>query len=58
MRIGTEFFACLAGVITYFFTLNFLLRLDINVIYLKMTLGLMLIIFLRSSMNVEKGNLA
>lgn len=48
-RIGGEFFSCLIGVILYFFALNILLRLDINLIYLKMILGLVLIVFLRAA---------
>ena len=49
LRIGLEFFACLLGVLFYFFSLNSLLRLDINPVYLKMILGLVLIIFLRAA---------
>lgn len=48
-RLGTEFFSCLIGVIFYFFTLNSLLRLDVNPIYLKMILGAALIVFLRAA---------
>src|SRR5579862_1302548 len=40
-RIGSEFIACLFGVIMYFFSVNLLLRLDINPIYLKMILGIL-----------------
>lgn len=49
LRVASEFFACLAGVLIYFFAINFLLRMDINPIYLKMVLGVMLIIFLRTA---------
>lgn len=48
-RIGIEFFACLLGVILYFFSLNALLRLNVDPIYLKMILGILLIIFLRAA---------
>lgn len=56
-RIGTEFISCLLGVIVYFFSMNILLRLDINPIYLKMILGLLLIIFLRAAIK-NKGEFA
>lgn len=49
-RVGTEVFACLVGVVLYFLSLNLLLRLDIDPIYLKMILGLLLIIFLRAAL--------
>ncbi|HEX4044136.1 MAG TPA: ABC transporter permease, partial [Gammaproteobacteria bacterium] len=49
LRIGAEFFACLCGVGLYFFALNLLLRFEINPIYLKMMLGLLLIVFLRAA---------
>lgn len=48
-RIGAEFLACLLGVIIYFLALNVLLRLDVNPIYLKMILGIVLIVFLRAA---------
>jgi putative ABC transport system permease protein len=48
-RIGSELIACFLGVILYFFSLNLLLRLDVNPIYLKMMLGIVLVIFLRSA---------
>jgi len=48
-RIFLEFTACLIGVILYFFAINSLLRLDINPVYLKMILGCILILFLRSA---------
>lgn len=50
-RATAEFFSCLIGVLLYFFSLNLLLRLDINPVYLKMILGLLLIVFLRASVN-------
>lgn len=49
IRIGSEFCACLIGVLIYFLALNALLQLDINPIYLKLILGIILIIFLRSA---------
>lgn len=51
LRIVYEFFACLMGVIFYFFCLNALLRFDVNPIYLKMILGFVLILFLRAASN-------
>ena len=56
LRLGSEFIACLLGVILYFFAVNFLFRLNIDPIYLKMLLGILLVIFLRASMqkNMER----
>lgn len=51
LRIGFELIACFAGVLLYFFALNILLRLNVDPIYLKMVLGLILILFLRTAMN-------
>lgn len=51
MRIAAEFSACLIGVVLYFFAINLLLRFDINPIYLKMILGIILILFLRAAVN-------
>lgn len=51
LRVKGEFFACLCGVLLYFFAINGLLRLDINPIYLKLVLGIILIIFLRAAIN-------
>lgn len=48
-RIFIEFAACLCGVLVYFFAINILLRLDVNPIYLKMVLGFILILFLRTA---------
>lgn len=50
-RMVIEFLACLSGVLLYFFAINILLRLEINPIYLKMVLGMVLILFLRAAMN-------
>ena len=49
MRIYAEFVACLLGVLLYFFTMNILLRFDVDPVYLKMLLGLILIVFLRGA---------
>lgn len=49
LNLSLQFFSCLCGVIFYFFALNFLLRLDVNPLYLKMILGLVLIMFLRAA---------
>jgi putative ABC transport system permease protein len=50
-RIVFEFTACLIGVFIYFLAINGLLRLDINPVYLKMVLGMILILFLRTAVN-------
>lgn len=52
-RVGLEFLSCLMGVVIYFFALNLLLRLDVNPVYLKMILGLLLIAFLRSAVSLK-----
>lgn len=57
-RIGTEFCACLLGVMVYFFSLNALLRLDVNPMYLKMILGIVLILFLRAAIKPQNKGLA
>lgn len=49
LRIFTEFLSCLIGVLLYFFAINILLRLNVDPIYLKMILGLILILFLRTA---------
>ena len=46
-NIGVEFTACLFGVFFYFFAVNGLLRFEFNPLYLKMLLGILLIVFLR-----------
>lgn len=50
-RVLMEFLSCTVGVVLYFFAINTLLRFDINPIYLKMILGLILILFLRTAVN-------
>jgi len=47
--VMSEFAACFLGVVLYFFTMNLLLRLSINPIYLKMLLGIALVMFLRAA---------
>jgi putative tryptophan/tyrosine transport system permease protein len=54
MRVLAEFFACLIGVLLYFFAINSLLRFDIDPVYLKMILGIVLILFLRTAVNPSK----
>jgi putative ABC transport system permease protein len=46
-NLSMEFGACFIGVLFYFFAVNGLLRLEINPLYLKMLLGLVLVMFLR-----------
>lgn len=48
-RIVGEIIACLIGVLIYFFALNALLQFDLDPLYLKLFLGLILIFFLRSA---------
>lgn len=54
MRVAAEFSACLIGVLLYFFAINALLRCDIDPVYLKMILGIILIFFLRSAVNPSR----
>jgi putative ABC transport system permease protein len=54
LRGVAEFSACFSGVFIYFCAINFLLRLDIDPIYLKMLLGLILVFFLRTAVNPER----
>lgn len=55
LRVASEFMACFFGVLLYFFAINTLLRLDVNPIYLKMVLGLILILFLRAATNSSRS---
>lgn len=48
-RIGLEFIACLIGVLIYFLSLNMLLKIGVDPLYLKMLLGIILILFLRAA---------
>jgi putative ABC transport system permease protein len=54
MRVLIEFSACVVGVLLYFFAINGLLRFDIDPIYLKMILGVILVLFLRTAVNPGK----
>lgn len=49
LRITAEFAAVLCGVLLYFFSINALLRADIDPVYIKLVLGLVLIFFLRTA---------
>lgn len=53
-RLYAEFAACLLGVSVYFSVLTMLLQLNIDPVYLKMLLGLMLIGFLRVAKTSSK----
>lgn len=57
LRAGMEFLACLLGVILYFLSLNLLLRMDVNPIYLKMILGMLLILFLRAAIKPQTAEI-
>lgn len=48
-RVGSEMSACLLGVLCYFFALNGLLRMDLDPLYLKLLLGVVLVFFLRAA---------
>jgi len=48
-HIVSEFLACLVGVMFYFLAINGLLRLNVNPMYLKMLLGIILVFFLRAA---------
>lgn len=54
-RILSEFSACVVGVLLYFLAINSLLRLNIDPVYLKMILGLVLIFFLRTAVNPARS---
>lgn len=56
IRILGECLTCLVGVFIYFLTINGLLRFDMNPIYLRLFLGVLLIIFLRAGN--KKGEFA
>ena len=53
-RVFIEFSACVVGVLLYFFAINGLLRFDIDPVYLKMILGIILVLFLRTAVNPAK----
>ncbi len=48
-----EFTACVLGVVIYFLAVNLLLRLDVDPIYLKMLLGFILILFIRTAVRAK-----
>ncbi len=54
LRISGECIAALLGVLLYYFSLNTLLYLDIEPVYLKMLLGLLLIFFLRTGIKSKQ----
>lgn len=58
LRTLAEFFACVLGVLTYFFAVNLLLRFDLDPILLKMVLGIMLVLFLRTAIHGSKTHVA
>jgi putative tryptophan/tyrosine transport system permease protein len=49
LRAGSELLAAFIGITLYFFILNGLLRFNINPIYLKLLLGFLLALFLRTA---------
>lgn len=49
LRATLEFCACLIGVAIYFFAINALLRMQVDPVYVKIILGLVLVFFLRTS---------
>lgn len=49
LRQGLEFLACTLGVLVYFALMNSLLTLGVDPLYLKLLLGLLLIVFLRNA---------
>lgn len=59
LRISSEFFTALIGVLLYFSIMAVLLRFDVDPIYLKMCMGLLLIFFLRAAFLMQaKGMVA
>lgn len=53
LRIGSELLTALMGVLFYFTIVVLLLRFDVNPVYLKMCMGLLLIFFLRAAFFVQ-----
>jgi putative ABC transport system permease protein len=53
-KVSVEFSACVLGVLIYFFAVNFLLRIDVDPLYLKMLLGLILVLFIRTAVGSKK----
>jgi putative tryptophan/tyrosine transport system permease protein len=58
LRITGEFFIALIGVVFYFSVMVLLLRFDIDPVYLKMCLGLMLVFFLRAAFLTQSKRVA
>lgn len=58
LRTFLELSACLLGVSIYFLLMNGLLRMDIDPMYLKMILGLLLVFFLRLAATSKIGQVA
>lgn len=54
LRPILEFSACLIGVMIYFAAINILLRMQVDPVYLKIILGVVLVFFLRAS-SQKKG---
>lgn len=54
-RTALELGACVLGVVLYFLSLNSLLQFDIDPLYLKLILGLFLILFIRLAVRPSQG---
>jgi putative ABC transport system permease protein len=54
LRIAGEYIACFIGITLYFSAINLLLRFEVNPIYVKMLLGIILILFLRTATSQRK----
>ena len=55
LRSGLEFLSCLIGVVIYFTAINALLRMQVDPVYLKIILGLVLVFFLRARTQKKRG---
>jgi putative ABC transport system permease protein len=55
MRVGLEFLSCVIGILLYFLAVNGLLRFDIDPVYLKLALGILLMLFLRAALKPQRG---
>ncbi len=55
-KVLFELTACLLGVVIYFSTMNTLLKYDLDPLYLKLVLGITLVIFLRMANKPHKGS--
>ncbi len=58
LRIASEYVACFFGITFYFLAINLLLRFEVNPIYVKMLLGIILILFLRTASTSPQRKLA